>query len=225
MGTVDYRSWERIEKNISELPESPTNGEIPDKLALDDEIVLGRTRKSVIPKELWKNIHDPKIKENYAKTHYVSEYFSTCVYSLIASFKKPLAENMTANEKVVIKHVSSTRTTHSEEFRIENVIEGSIGSKAGPEGGAECSLSNKLTTEYSVKNLKEYYTEDSVETSREVNYGAKDYDREIVVWDFKKTIGLYRVYKKETVLIALDDFLYGSMLVTYKRIGKSYVLE
>lgn len=199
---------------------------LPESLPMEESIILGRTEEYTIPSSMWSSFKDPQIDDMYTRKNFVTKYFSVCIFTAEKNTKIPLGENMEYSETIDIKHLSSTRETKSNEFRISNVLEGSYGIKP-PEktGGKEYSLKDTLTLEYNIKNLKEYYHEDSNTTSRKMSYLKKDYDRQIIIWDFKKYVAIYRIYNNITSLMAVDDYLYGCELITYKRIGRQYVIE
>ncbi|KUO73933.1 MAG: hypothetical protein APF77_01620 [Clostridia bacterium BRH_c25] len=226
MEQLDFSSWQNIKGKVQIVAETPDLEALPDNLPLSYIQILGITDVYDIPKNLWDDINDPDIEDSYTKLNFISKYFSVCVFTAEKNLKISLGANTEYSETVDIKHVSSTRMTQSKEFRIANVIEGSYSNApAQGQGGSAYSLKDTLTTEYSIKNLKEYYNEDSSSTSRTIKYLQKDYDREIVLWDFKKYVAIYRVYDGNTSLVAVDDYLYGSELLTYKRDRKQYVID
>ncbi|MFT3984953.1 MAG: hypothetical protein QM697_13685 [Lachnospiraceae bacterium] len=226
MAKLDFTVWKSIEEKVPEIKAIPKLSELPDELPLEESIVLGRTEKYVLPKSMWFSFRDPKITDNYTRSSFVNEYFSVCMFMAEKNMNISLGADSEYSETVEVKHVSSTRTTQSSEFRISNVFEVSYGTKAPHDtGGSEYSLKDTLTIEYNIKDLKEYCNEDSVVKTRKITYLKKDFDRAITIWDFKKYIAIYRIYDGKTSLVAVDDYLYGSELLTYKRAGKTYIVE
>lgn len=197
---------------------------LPDDLPLEEAITLGRTEVYDIPRSSWSSFCDPRITDMYARSNFVTKYFSVCIFTAEKNLKISLGENMEYSETIDIKHISSTRSSQSSEFRMSNVFEASYGKSSGSTGGGEYSLKDTLTLEYDIKNFVEYYQENSVVSSRKMSYLKAEYDRQIIVWDFKKYIAIYRIYDGRTSLMAVDDYLYGSELLTYKRAGRKYII-
>lgn len=207
--TNDYGNWEKI-KDLMVLDTFNLSEAIPKENIYKAKAMLGRFAEEPVSKELWTLINDAKFKDDYSKYNFVKSYFTVCVFELRRNKQSiSISANMSYTKTLEITHTSTTRNSQSKTYRLENVMEAGY-------TGENLSLRDTVTSSYELADITEFCDENQSRVTEEFNYGAVDYDRDIVIWDFAKMIALYREDIKGNIeLIGLDDYFIDSKQKTY----------
>lgn len=81
---------------------------LPQHFSLDNEIIIGRTELSSIPKSAWSTLNDPKIRGGEAKQRLVSSYNMACIYYLKKMCEQSIAANTSKSKTISVTHRSMT---------------------------------------------------------------------------------------------------------------------
>jgi hypothetical protein len=194
---------------ISQLPlikdTDDYNSLIPDKDLMNGTILLRRTEPQLISSEQWPALVDPRVKTNN-KSPYIQNYFMVCCYTIHRIKNINLPEGKSLREKITITHSSQTRKETKEEMSLKSTV------------GAEASgIKAEISASYGVTNIDEYIEKDEKTTEVEMNYEARTFDRDIVIWDFTKDILIYRTdFRGNVSLVGVSDFYKTTKQKTYK---------
>lgn len=177
---------------------------LPNKDLMNGTILLRRTEPKQLPKNQWPTLIDPKVKSDN-KEPYISDYFMICCYTLHRIKNINLPEGKSLKEKITITHSSQTRKETKEEMSLKSTV------------GAEASgVKAEISASYGVTNIDEYIEKHEQTTEVEMNYEARNYDRDIVIWDFTKDVLIYRVdFRGNVSLVAVSDFYQTTKQKTY----------
>lgn len=191
--------------------------ELPQTKGIQQQYILCRSEEKNLPRSVWNQIRDSKIRDDAARDNFVRRYFTVCVYELrqVESLTIPMMQEY--SKTVTISHESLERKLYESNFLIENVLNASY-SKTSPQstGGAGYSVSEQLKTSYSIKNLSEYTDQNKFTQAISVTYKPTETDRCVVWWDAVKVLVVYREAVSGNVeLVGIGDYLFDTLSKTY----------
>lgn len=196
---------------ISDLPELSAadvdiQTAVPEKYVFTDHL-FGRSPALEIPKMYWQEIKDPLFPDEYGQRNFVARYFATAAYRLKMNTSVSIAANQSYSKETTIHHRSSTRTEVSQEMNLENTL------RLDREGICE-----ELRSAYRISQMTEYCDESEQNVTERLEYGAVEYDRDVVVWDLDQIICVFRENIKGKIgLIGLSDYFLSSTAKTYAK--------